>query len=83
MSETNTKFSKEQIKAYGEMHNLFPLNVDAMIANIMRLEGMIQELQAELSLITRKNTIFAWQDVFGNKIQWQSGLYSQSTDTTL
>ena len=51
MSETNTKFSKEQIKAYGEMYNLFPLNCEAMIANMMRLEGYIQDLQADLSLM--------------------------------
>lgn len=51
MSETNTKFSKEQIKAYGEMYNLFPINVEAIIANMMRLEGYIQDLQAELSLM--------------------------------
>lgn len=51
MAETKSKFSKEQIKAYWEMHNLFPLNVEAMIANAMRLEGMVQELQAEISLL--------------------------------
>lgn len=44
MAETKTKFSKDQIKVYGEIHNLFPLNVEAMIAHMMRLEGMIQEL---------------------------------------
>ena len=51
MAETNTKFSKEQIKQYGDMHNLFPINVEAMIANMMRLEGYIQDLQAEISLL--------------------------------
>lgn len=51
MSETNTKFTPDQIKTYGEMYNIFPLNSEAMIANMMRLEGMIQDLQAELSLM--------------------------------
>ena len=51
MAETKSKFTKEQIKTYGDIHNLFPLNVEAMIANMMRLEGMIQELQAEVSLL--------------------------------
>lgn len=60
MSETNTKFSKEQIKAYGDMYNLFPsrsegyailTDNEAMIANMMRLEGMIQDLQVEVSLM--------------------------------
>lgn len=51
MSETNTRFTKEQIEKYGEMYNLFPSNTEAMIANMMRLEGMIQELQAEISLL--------------------------------
>lgn len=51
MSETNTKFTPEQIKVYGEMYNLFPLNHEAMIANMMRQEGMIQDLQAEVSLM--------------------------------
>jgi hypothetical protein len=44
MSETNTKFTKEQIETYGELHNLIPSNNEAMIANMMRLEGMIQEI---------------------------------------
>lgn len=39
MAETKSKFSKEQIKQYGDTHNLFPLNVEAMIANQMRLEN--------------------------------------------
>lgn len=51
MAETKSKFSKEQIKAYWDTHNLFPLNVEAMIANMMRLEGMVQDLQAEVSLM--------------------------------
>lgn len=51
MAETQTKFTPEQIKAYGDMYNLFPLNYEAMIANMMRLEGMIQDIQADLSLM--------------------------------
>lgn len=51
MSETNTKFTKNQIETYWELHNLIPSNNEATIANMMRLEGMIQELQAEISLM--------------------------------
>lgn len=51
MAETKSKFTKEQIKQYGDTHNLFPLNVEAMIANMMRLEGMIQDIQEEVSLM--------------------------------
>ncbi len=43
MSETNTKYTQEQINQYAEMYNLIPNNF-AMIANMMRLEEMIQEL---------------------------------------
>jgi hypothetical protein len=44
MSETNTNFTKEQIETYWELHNLIPSNNEAMIANMMRIEGMIQEI---------------------------------------
>jgi len=51
MAETITKYTKEEINQYAEMYNLIPSNNLATIANMMRLEGMIQEIQAELSLM--------------------------------
>jgi hypothetical protein len=51
MPEIKTKLSEEQITAYEEMYNLNPHNNRATIVNMMRLEGMIQELQAEISLM--------------------------------
>lgn len=66
MSETNTKFTPEQIKVYGEMHNLFPLNHEALIANQMRLEGMIQDLPIAIETI---NTIIDSLDIVGLKIE--------------
>lgn len=51
MAETRTTFSKKQIKEYGEFHNLVPINVEAMVINMMRLEGMIQDLQIDMKLM--------------------------------
>lgn len=51
MSETITKYTKEQIAEYGEMYNLIPSNLEAMIANQMRLEASIQELQNVIRLM--------------------------------
>jgi predicted nuclease of restriction endonuclease-like (RecB) superfamily len=54
MSETNTKFTKKQIETYWEIHNLIPSNNEAMIANMMRLEGMIQELAIKQTIDLNK-----------------------------